>query len=256
MSYKTLTVYLDDSPWLVPTLTLAADIALAQDAHVTGMAAGRGRADQPPETFQVFSSVMQRAGVASFETRLLYGDPASSLSLSGCYHDLIVLGPRPKDDPGFAAHVEFCEFIAINSACAVLVAPQGLSIPGLPRRPLVAWNGSKIAARAVRAALPLLQAARHTTVAVVNIPQGITDQEPDPGAAIALYLRRHGVSADVVHQTVDTDAGHALLALADTLQNDLLVLGSHAHPLFNDVLHQGATRTVLQDGCIALLLYR
>ncbi len=44
--------------------------------------------------------------------------------------------------------------------------------------------------------------------------------------------------------------------LADTLQADLIVLGSHSQPTFNDVLHQDATRTVLQSGRIAVLLYR
>ncbi|RZA30008.1 MAG: hypothetical protein EOP02_02890 [Proteobacteria bacterium] len=34
------------------------------------------------------------------------------------------------------------------------------------------------------------------------------------------------------------------------------MLGSHAQPTFNDVLHQDATRTVLQSGRIAVLLYR
>ena len=256
MSYKAIAVYLDDSPLLPATLALAADIAVAQGAHVTGMAAGTGDATRPPDAFQVFGRVMERAGVASFETRLLDGDAASSLSLDGRYYDLIVLGRYPLDAAAFAAHVDFCEFVAINSACAVLVAPADLHASGLPRRPLVAWNGSLIAARAVRAALPLLQAAHRATVAMINVAPGVTAHEPEPGAAIARYLHHHGISADVVRQTVDTDAGHALLALADTLQADLLVLGSHAHPMFNDVLHQGATRTVLQSGRIAALLYR
>lgn len=256
MSYKMIAVYLDDSPMLSATLALAADVAIAQGAHVTGMAAGIGSTPSPPNAFQVFSGVMVRAGVASFDTRLLDGDTASSLSLCGRYHDLIVLGRHPQNAPVFAAHVDFCEFVAINSACAVLVAPADLHASGMPRRPLIAWNGSLIAARSVRAALPLLQAAHRATVAMINVPDAITAHEPDPGAEIACYLRHHGISAGIVRQTVDTDAGHALLALAGTLQADLLVLGSHAHPLFNDVLHQGATRTVLQSGRIAALLYR
>lgn len=256
MSYRMIAVYLDDAPSLSAMLALAADIAVAQGAHVTGMAACADDASPPPKAFDLFGRMMERAGVISFDTMLLDGDRARSLSLCGRYYDLIMLARYPQNAAAFAAQGDFCEFVAINSACPVLVAPAALEAPGMPQRPLVAWNGSVIAARAVRAALPLLQAARRATVAMINVPPDLTVHEPKPGAAIARYLRHHGISADLVRQTVDTDAGHALLALAGTLQSDLLVLGSHAHPLFNDVLHQGATRTVLQSSRIAALLYR
>ncbi|MFL6719306.1 MAG: hypothetical protein ACJ8G3_23420 [Burkholderiaceae bacterium] len=254
MAYKAIAVYLDHSPLLAATVALAADIAIAQGAHLVGAVSGADA--QAPEALQVFGSAIRRAGVASFATRALEGDLASTLSDSGRYCDLIVLGRRPPDDPSAATHVDFCEFIARNSACPVLIAPQGAHGHGMPRQPLVAWNGSRIAARAVHAALPLLRHAGKATVAVVNSPVGVPDQEAEPGAAIALYLRHHGVAVDLVHQTVDVDAGHALLALADTRGSDLLVLGANVHPQFRDVLHQGTTRTVLEAGRIAALLYR
>lgn len=256
MSYKMIAVYLDDAPSLSAMLTLAAGIAIAQGAHVTGMAVCPDDTALPPKAFDLFCRIMEREGVLSFDTRRLDGDSATALSLCGRYYDLIMLARYPRNAAGFAAQGELCEFVAINSACPVLVAPDAMDTPGMPQRPLVAWNGSVIAARAVRAALPLLQASRRATVAMINVPPDSTAHEPEPGAAIVRYLRHHGIAADVVRQTVDIDAGHALLALADTLQSDLLVLGSHAHPLFNDVLHQGATRTVLQSSRIAALLYR
>lgn len=254
MAYKVITVYLDHSPLLAATVALAADIAVAQGAHLIGMACAADT--QSPEAFQVFGATMRRAGVASFATKMLEGDLASALSDSGRYCDLIVLGRRPLDDPDAAMHLCLCEFIAKNSACAVLIAPRDAHLHGLPRQPLIAWNGSRIAARAVHAALPLLRQAAKATVAVINSPVGVPDQEAEPGAAIALYLRHHGVAAELVRHTVDTDAGHALLALADTRHSDLLVVGAHAHPQSRDVLHQGTTHTVLESGCIAALLYR
>lgn len=254
MAYKVITVYLDHSPLLAATVALAADIAIAQGAHLIGAASGADT--QAPEALQVFGSAMRRAGVASFATRMLDGDMASTLSDSGRYCDLIVLGRRPSDDSGAAMHVDFCEFVARNSACPVLIAPQGAHLHGPPRQPLVAWNGSRIAARAVHAALPLLQQAGTVTVAVVNSPVGAPDQEAGPGADIARYLQHHAIAVDLVQQTVDVDAGHALLTLADARGSDLLVLGANVHPQFTDVLHQGTTRTVLEAGRIAALLYR
>lgn len=259
MSYKIIVVHLDHAPPLAATAALAADIAIAQGAHVIGVVAAAMHEQahaQAPEAFLVFGGAMRRAGVASFETRLLEGDPASSLGLMGRYCDLMILGRRDADDTGAAVHADFCEFIAMNCACPVLLAPVSHHAHSLPRRPLLAWNGSAAAAKAVRAALPLLHAARQATVAVINAPTRIPAHESEPGAAIALYLRHHGINADIVRQTVDADAGHALLTLAAGLQCDLIVLGSNTHPHFDDVLHQGTMRTVLQNGTVASLLYR
>jgi nucleotide-binding universal stress UspA family protein len=73
-------------------------------------------------------------------------------------------------------------------------------------------------------------------------------------AALRTYLARHGIDGELTKLTVDVDAGHALLSLAATLGADLLVAGYHAHPQFDDVLHRGVTRTLLQEGGIATLL--
>lgn len=253
MACKVITVYLDHSLMLAATVALAAQVAIAQRAHLIGAASGADAL--APEALQLFDGAMRRAGVASFATRLLEADPATTLADSGRYCDLIVLGRRPPDDTGAAVHVDFCEFIARNSACPVLIAPLGAHAHGMPRQPLLAWNGGRIAARAAHAALPLLHQADRVTVAVVNSPIGAPDRESEPGAAIALYLRHHAIAVDVVHHTADVDAGHALLALAAERGSDLLVLGANVHPQFRDVLHQGTTRTVLEAGRIAALLY-
>lgn len=250
MPYRVLLVHLDKSPWLAAAVEQAADIAVSQGAHVIGLAA---KAAEPEvgaaEAFSVFASVMRRAGVASFEERLIDGDPADGIATACRYGDLAILGRRDSDAPDAAAHAAFCEYVMMNASCPVLIAGTAAHHGGMPRRGLIAWNKSDRAARALRAALPLLRQAVDVRVAMVNTP---ADSETEP--ALRIYLARHGINAQVVQLTVDVDPGHALLSLAATLGSELLVAGFHAHPQFDDVLHRGVTRTLLQEGAVSTLL--
>lgn len=250
MSYKVLLVHLDKAPLLAACVAQAAAIAVAQHAHVIGLAARAAEPEVPAaEAFSVFAAAMRRAGVASFEERLVEGDPAAAIGAAGCYGDLLILARREPDDPGANAHAAFCEYVMMNCGCPVLLSGSAAHHGGMPRRVLIAWNGSARAARALRAALPLLHQAVEVRVAMINAPP-----DPAPESGIRLYLSRHGIDAQAQRLTVDVDPGHALLSLCAALGAELLVAGFHAHPQFDDVLHRGFTRTVLQEGTVATLM--
>jgi nucleotide-binding universal stress UspA family protein len=252
MSYKVLLVHLDRAPLLAGVVEQAADIAVAHGAHVIGVAARAAEPEVPAaEAFSVFAAAMRRAGVASFEERLIDGDPASGIAAACLHADLALLGRRERDDPGADAHAAFVEFVAMNCGCPVLIAGAGPRHAGMPRKALIAWNGSARAARALRASLPLLSRSQQVHVAMINARDDAQEE-----AALLSYLGRHGIQAETVRLTVDLDVGHALLALAATLGSDLLVIGFHAHPQFDDVVHRGVTRTLLQEGTVATLMCR
>src|SRR5690349_14029850 len=175
-----MVVHLDEAPFLAAKVAQAADSAASQGAHVIGLAAAAAAPEVPPaEAFSVFGEAMRRAGVASFEERLMEGDAASGIAALGAYADLILLGRREAGDPHADVHAAFCEFIAMNCGCPVLVTASTGRHAVLPRRALVAWNGSTLAARAVRASLPLLRAATEVRVATINAPAGATGAESD-----------------------------------------------------------------------------
>jgi nucleotide-binding universal stress UspA family protein len=93
-------------------------------------------------------------------------------------------------------------------------------------RVLVAWNGSREAARAVHDALPFLIAAERTTVLIVDLQAQGSEVGEQPGADLAAHLARHGVRVEV--KTIPSGglaAGDAILAQAADESADLLVLG-------------------------------
>ena len=95
-----------------------------------------------------------------------------------------------------------------------LVVPSVGAAPEPMRRILVAWNGSREAAR-LHDALPFLLAAEGTTVLLVDPQAQGRDLGEQPGADLAAHLARHGVRAEVKTYLVGgLAAGDAILAQA------------------------------------------
>ena len=114
------------------------------------------------------------------------------------------------------------------------------------RRILVAWNGSREAARAVHDALPFLLAAERTTVLIVDPQAQSSNVGEPPGADLAAHLARHGVRVEI--KTVPGGglaAGDAILAQAADEGADLLVMGGYGHSRLWEMVLGGATRHLL-----------
>jgi nucleotide-binding universal stress UspA family protein len=107
------------------------------------------------------------------EWRSASGDPATVVNEHGRYADLIVLGQYDDDQPNDVTP-DFVGRVIMGSGRPVLVVPYAGDLPTLGTRPMVAWNASREAARAVSSAMPLLRRADEVHV---------TTFEPGAGAA-------------------------------------------------------------------------
>ncbi|MGV3653481.1 MAG: universal stress protein [Noviherbaspirillum sp.] len=283
MTYKTILVQMEDTDLAERRAAIAADIASTENAHLvgaawTGAATGetpqhqawhgdmasetaiRGEADGPARppaqaALDRFDRVAQRLGCHAFERRLVEGDPATSFSLQGRYCDLLLLGQCGQGSQAADLHIDFIQYVVLNCARPVLVVPADTVMTDNPfgsGEALIGWNASVSASRAVRDALPLLARARKTYVAVLNAVPEVYGEEP--GADIAIYLARHGIAVEIIRQTVGTDAGHGLLALAGQMACGLLVMGCIAHHHSGSWLPGGATRVALQSSRIPVLM--
>ncbi len=177
--------------------------------------------------------------------------PLADLVRAAYYADLLLLGQRP---PGSAAEADvpadFVSSAMLDSGRPALVLPYVLLEPALPRRVLVAWKATRESARAVTAALPLLQQAEVVQVAVFDEGGGIRDEAP-----IVDYLAAHGVSATLKKETaLEHELGAQLLSLAADAQADLLVMGCYGHGRAREWALGGVTRTVLASMTLPVLL--
>jgi nucleotide-binding universal stress UspA family protein len=133
---------------------------------------------------------------------------------------------------------------ALMEAKAPVFVARG-ETPSAGRPAAVAWDGSLQAARAVRAAIPLLKDA--SRVAILQNPDEL-DLSPgaqcDP-ARLEHYLKARGVAADATIEVRGRDIGQALLKAAADVGASLLVAGAYGHSRLGEALFGGATRTML-----------
>jgi nucleotide-binding universal stress UspA family protein len=213
--------------------------------------------DLAPQARGQFESFMQAHGVPQGVAEpavFSYGWPQAEAvddTFIGSYgrtFDLIVLG-RPGRAPQ-NPRMPPLEAALFDCGRPVLVVPP--SVPQtLARNVLVAWNGSTEQARTNAFAIPLLRLADKVTVLTV---EGGTTPGPS-GEEAVLHLRRNGIIATAL--TVKPGArtiGEAILDHATSLGCDLLVKSAYTQSRLRQMIFGGATRHILANATLPVLM--
>ncbi|HMA14209.1 MAG: universal stress protein, partial [Bacteroidota bacterium] len=161
--------------------------------------------------------------------------------------DVTVIG-RPQsasDGPRMGA----LEAALFESGRPVLLAPPEAPA-SIGDNVLIAWNGTPEAARTVAFAKPLLQRARH--VAVVTVAGGETT-EPS-GEHLARYLRLNGITCEAREVEAAPERGAAFLAEARRVGSDLIVKGAYTQSRLRQMIFGGATRHLVTEATVPVLL--
>lgn len=281
MSYKTILVHADQSRNAVARVAMA--VALARDhgavlvgAAVSGVSGlvypldpgivpggvldayfGALRSQLNAALLQ-FERLAAPSGVTR-ETRLLVDDAGQALAQMARFADLVVLSQDDPDESLAFGDPRLPDHVILNAPRPVLVVPvTEQRTAGPPRRILLAWNGSRQAAAAVTAALPLL--ARADTVTVAAFSEDRTDAMDGETvrnvehADLKIFLERHGVQARIDQRAEPVDMGHAILDLAAELACDLIVMGCYGHARLRELYLGGVSRTLLRRATIPLLM--
>ncbi len=180
-------------------------------------------------------------------------DPVRGLRHDAWAADLVVLCQRdPREAAITGVPPDFVASVLVESGKPGLVLPYIGSNPGFGQNVLVAWKPSPESARAMTAALPMLERAGSVHLACWD--EAGTGPADVAGPALR-FLRRHGITA-TVHQggTPTPDLGERLLSLAADLQSDLLVMGCYGHGRAREWALGGVTRTVLQSMTVPVLM--
>jgi nucleotide-binding universal stress UspA family protein len=208
------------------------------------------------EIEQLFRATAERSGVsfewANFTTSIGYGSqPLIERARSA---DLL-LAVQPDPAKPSDAHVDVESFL-FESGRPVLMVPYIFKTPKPIRRVLIAWNGSKEAARAAFDSMGFLKAADSVEIFSVEHADSTPHAPYAHGADIAATLLRHGVKA--THRTTET-ADKAAQVIANRLSDssiDLLVMGAYTHSRLWQMIFGGTTKTLLQTMTALTLLAR
>lgn len=274
MSYKTLLVHLDTSQRAPARLEVALSLAREFGAYVIGMFATfvpdprsfyvmagsadyfeshrRMRDEQRGAVEELFRSGLARANVeGEWTAATYYADEA--VTHASRYADLVIAGQVDPEEPEAFVGDGFPENLVMSCGRPVLVVPYAGAYEPLGRRVLVAWDGSREAARAVHDALPLLARAERVTVVHVSAV-GAPPAVREPAGDIAAALARHGVDAEIAAVIHHDDAGTALLSYGADAGYDLLVMGGYGHARWQEHVLGGVTRTLFESMTFPVLM--
>lgn len=165
----------------------------------------------------------------------------------GRLSDLIVVARPSKLSSSFSLMA--LETALFDTSRPVLMVPDVVP-KNLFHRPIIAWNGSLEAARAVGFALPFLTECEGG-VDIFATPEPKHCTETDE---LQRYLSWHGVVAERVLVEDSRPIGMSLLAQASSNQAGLIVMGAYTHGHYRQFLFGGATRYVMDYAATPVLL--
>jgi nucleotide-binding universal stress UspA family protein len=162
--------------------------------------------------------------------------------------DLIVL--NRELDGGHPDMREIAGEVLIGAGRPIVAVPEQVREFGAHGHALIAWDGSKRAEAALRAAVPLLQHA--TAITLIEVEDGSI---ATPAREAVSYLARHGLTAAVRRESAAFDIpSTVILDAIDTLGAAYLVMGGFGHSRFIEAALGGVTKRMLAECPVPLFL--
>ncbi len=141
--------------------------------------------------------------------------------------------------------------ILFRSGGPVLVVPYTFRGALTVGRVGILWDGSRLAARAVRDAMPLLSQSDALTILTVNEPVS-AEASPD---RLAPRLAKLGLPAKVISlQSEHSSIQPLIMSAAADEGFDLLVMGGYGHSRFHEVMLGGVTRDMFRSMTVPALM--
>jgi len=179
----------------------------------------------------------------------LWPQNSDDVTIHGRTSDVCVLG-LPRDNPEQRLSIEAWLF---GTGRPCLFHPDDRAASLSLDTAVIAWDGSKSAARAVGDALPLLKRAKAVHILVARGEKSIPGA--DPAAALIAFLAAHAISARADEFDVGQNKiGAALLGRGAHHTADLLVMGAFGHSRLKEFILGGATREVLDTAPLPVLM--
>jgi len=208
-------------------------------------------AERAEQVEELFRTELRAHGLGGEWHLLSPGETAVFIDLAKSF-DLTILGQLSPEirSTGFRP-----DEIVIATGRPVLVVPYAGAFDTVGRRALVAWDGTREAARAANDALPLLENAEAVTVMFVGARETALEEHHPSIERMVHHLQRHGIAAraeETLHG--DLRISDVLLSRAADLAVDLLVAGAYHHSQLREALVGGVSRELLDHMTVPVLM--
>lgn len=273
MSYKSMTVCLDNSAGSSRLLEFALTLAAQNNAHLTGLHLTYAPIilsdpyavwepmmlewEESAQTKQehareIFISEAAKAGVSADFSAYRSTDLTAVIAHARA-SDLTIVGQRNQGDNEGDLGNNFPISFVLKLGRPILFFPYNDEVSTKFNTIIVAWDGGREATRAMADAMPFLKLAQQ--VKVLSISEH-SDQDHDlPDIDIAAYLAKHGVKVDIErNENVQIAPAEWLLSRAADSAADLLVMGAYGHNRLTELILGGVTRTVMRKMTLPVLM--
>ncbi len=277
MGYKSILTVVSDPDVASSALEEAVTIARIHDAHLEVIAAGVDRTQigyyyaGAPVQFMEESLEAAKAEAAAAEkfvnerlegAGIRWSSETAVAQLAGLnalvsqkarYSDLVIQ-PRPYCEGCGPEQEVIVESALFDGRAPVMIVPPRARPRSGAGRIVLGWNESAEALAAAKAALPLLKMADIVSIVMVDPPKHGPDRS-DPGGAFSQYLVRHGVKVEIsILAKTMPRVSDVLMRHARDINADLLVMGAYGHSRFREAILGGATRYVMEQAEIPVLM--
>jgi nucleotide-binding universal stress UspA family protein len=266
VALKELLVHLDQTDEAGIRLRLGMDLARRHGSRLTALFVDEWNIAQPdqrptPELQGAAQTAggrlradleeFQRGSGTEFEWQYVRDFADAAVKQAALYADLCILGQQGASN---CADVDrrFCANVVAAVGVPLLFVPTATHLEAVGRRIVVAWDGSRTAARALTDAMALIESSDQTIV--LNIDSGMHQQSIAGLNRVAERLRRHGTRASAQQIEAREPIGAVLQTQAQGFGADLIVAGAYGHARAIERIFGGVTRDLLHSMRIPLLL--
>jgi nucleotide-binding universal stress UspA family protein len=253
-------------------LAAASELAQAFDAHITGLyinvlpavlLPADAVSAQGPFSFvaeaREAGDVIARSLAAkldeldqSAELRRfdVFGEDVQSIFAREARAADVYVSLRPRGDK---EGQDIVEAVLFRGGRHVLLVDNPRTFSAGFEHAVIAWNGSREAARALSEARPYLTKARNVTVMIVE--KGVAaDLETMTAEDVVNYLGFHGVQAQLRRIEVRKSVSETIIEEVAELRADLLIMGGYGSSRLAEWLLGGTTRKLLRQSPVPLLI--
>ena len=196
-----------------------------------------------------FESFARQSGVRNADWIVARVGIAPTLRWLGARHDLAVI---ERDMVPASGLLDILGEAILGCRVPCLILPPHWGHEIRFERIVIGCNGSIEAIRAIHSALPFLKAAKQVTLVDGDVRDG---DEGHPRFDPFVYLLRHGITSRPSYVRASSAmAGEILLKEVENIDADLLVMGAYGRSRMRERVFGGATRHVLEEALIPVLV--
>ena len=209
--------------------------------------------ERAEEAERLYSSELRSRGLDG-EWYLLDEHDLSGLVEFANTVDLTIIGQSAPDAPGDSGTVAPGRIVT-EVGRPVLIVPYAGKFETIGCRALIAWDGSREAARALNDALPLIEGAEAATVLYIGAGEARLERARPVLDRVVRHLQRHAIKARGEEASRgDVPISDLLLSRATDLDADMIIAGAYHHSPLREALLGGVSRDLLEHMTVPILM--